>query len=88
MEQENIEIKIKEDHNMIISFSSDNKLQINVKEDIDLTEFVNRLYLTINEKRTFTLIKEKTVNPKMILIQSTIEEILNAYNECIDETDE
>lgn len=76
----NIEIE-KKDDNLVLKFDSSEDILVNTSKDIDLTDFVKRLSNFIDKGEVLDMKKITFDDPKLELIQDTIAEILERYNE-------
>lgn len=73
----------KDDNNLVLKFGSSEDILINTSKDIDLTDFVKRLSVFIDKDKVLDLNKMTFDDPKLELIQDTLVEIIDVYNEII-----
>lgn len=80
-----MEFKYDEDNNKIMLYFSDTEeIKIDTSGDVDLSEYVKKLTYIIEEKKILSFEKIEVVDPKIILIQDTIYDIKDSYNESIN----
>lgn len=86
---DNIAINTSIDDNvMIITFDSGEEIKIETDGDVDLSEYVSKLTFFIDKKPKLSFIKQTFGDPKLNLIQETIENITASFNESIVDEDE
>jgi len=87
MSQLQCDIKFdKENNKILINDLFDELFSIDYSTDVDLTEFVTELSKLIDEKKEITyIIEEVEMDDKLKLIIETLEEILQSYNESIED---
>ena len=86
----NKEIKLIHDstgNTITLEIAPDKNIKIDVSGDIDLTDFIKELTYLIPQKEKLTLKTIDLENQKIKLIQDTIDNIINSFNECLEETD-
>jgi len=74
-----------------ILFAEGKSVEINVSDDVDLTELIKEFTLLIRDDLELELQKFESEDQKLILIQNTIEKIIESFNqsiEVIEETDD
>lgn len=75
---------IDDDKNINLTFKPDEIIKIETSGDVDLSEYVKKLTILINEDVKLSLGKFEDDDSKLILIQQTIENITNSFNESFD----
>jgi len=83
-----INMSLDEVDNINIEFKGNSVMKIETAGDIDFTEFVKELTFLINNENILVLNKFECEEEKLTLIQQTIEEICNSFNESIDSENE
>jgi hypothetical protein len=82
-----IDIELNKDNDdIILNFSNFDRddIKIDTSTDIDLSEYVQQLTFFIQNNKEIVLKKFEAKDPKLQLIQQTIENITNSFNEIIN----
>ena len=88
MEEKSIKLEMVENDIINVIFSRDDIIKIDTNGDIDLTNYVNRLFSLINSGEKISIDKFESENLKINLVQKTIVEIAESFNECIEDVEE
>ena len=88
MEGKSIKLEMVENDIINVIFDRDDIIKIDTIGDIDLTNYVNRLFSLINDGEKISIDKFESENLKINLVQNTIVEIAESYNECIADVEE
>ncbi|MBC2705138.1 hypothetical protein [Desulfobacula sp.] len=73
-----------ENHYLKLNFEGNDEIKIGTSGDVDLSEYIKKLTHLIDNKKKIILDKPEFENPKLQLIQKTIDEITNSFNESIE----
>lgn len=80
-----IKFKYDEDNNeIILNFGENDEIKVDTKDDVDLSEYVSKLTYLIQERKSLELCEVEIEDPKIKLIQDTIYNIANSYNESLN----
>lgn len=79
-----VNLSIDEDKNIIISIDSAESIIIETEGDIELSEYMKQLSFLIEKTSKISINQLDTEDPKLHLIQKTINEIATSFNESID----
>ena len=71
-----------------IVFSEGKVVKIDISGDVDLTELIKELIVLIKDEAELDLQKFDSEDPKLLLIQNTIEEIINSFNKSVNIVEE
>lgn len=80
-----IVLSIDKDKNMILKIGSGDEIKIETAGDIDLTEYVRELTFLLDKRPKLILNQLDIEDPKLQLINKTIEDITTSFNESINE---
>lgn len=88
METIEIDISIDDNNNIIISIGSEKNVMIDTSGDIELTEYVKELAFLIQKRPKLSFNKIEIEDPKINLIQETLDDITISFNESIIDSNE
>lgn len=83
-----IDLSIDTENNMLLKIGSEDEIKIDTAGDIDLTEYVRKLTFLIDKRPKLVLNQLEIEDPKLQLIQVTINDIVTSFNESVDEGSE
>ena len=83
MDELNCKATINQDNNEIIIAGLKNEIVLNYTDDIDFTDLISELTISIDEGNAVKLSCSKTKDEKEKLILNTINEIFDEYNNCL-----
>jgi hypothetical protein len=88
MKEKSIKLEMVENDIINVIFSHEEIIKIGTNGDIDLTNYVNRLFRLINDCEKIRIDKIESDNLKINLVQNTIVEITESFNECIEDVED
>lgn len=68
-----------------LEFNKGTKIEINVENDVDFTEFIKVLTFNLESKKKVDLVGETFEDPKMIIVLNTIREVVKSYNAVLND---
>lgn len=72
-------------NNKILELKFENdSIEIDLEDDIDFTELVERLTFLISEKKKIEFMYEEVEDEKLEIVFNTLKNIINVFNETID----
>lgn len=83
MDELDCKATINQDNNEIIIAGLKNNIVLNYTDDIDFTNLISELTISIDEGNTVKLSLQETKDEKETLILNTINEIFDEYNNCL-----
>lgn len=85
MENIKVESNLKNKNKILeLKFENDS-IEIDLQDDIEFTEIVERLTFLISEKKKIEFMYEEVEDTKLEIIFNTLNNIINVFNETIDE---
>ena len=87
MDELNCKATINQDNSEIIIAGLKNDIVLNYTDDIDFTDLISELTISIDEGNAVKLSCSKTKDGKEKLILNTINEIFDEYNNCLKNED-